>query len=278
MTSATALKSQVKPKPKAPTRIAVTQAQQVIDGLPDQAKRDVLFALVGSLNASIVGTASSVASRVERSDLDMHSMEPRDIELLMAEGDDRNDLLTSVRIVVRVAQNLRDQLLVVSNDDTAGSLLGTVDFMTRPNTNPRKLDTELLSACLEAANIGGIDVSHFEAMDAISNAQRSSRLAGQRGMIEWLIEHVFTSHGHTGFDEYNNPIEIDDSERNTIESIAPQQRERVYEKLVAALTRTRDNTILGVLHRDTRYSFSDIPLIAAAINDALSLDAHNTED
>jgi hypothetical protein len=68
-------------------------AQQVIDQLPAQAKRSVLFTLVGSINASLVGAAASMASKLERDGYDFKELEPRDITTLF-KGSDEQSCLT----------------------------------------------------------------------------------------------------------------------------------------------------------------------------------------
>lgn len=248
--------------------------QQIIDSLPEQAKRSVLFSLVGSLNASIVGTASSVAARLERGDTPVHELEVRDIEHMLAE----DDLLTRTRRAMRVASNLRDQLLAVSNDSTAGALYGTLDMMTNPNRAARKLDADLFNVVMASAGLEGMDINHFQALSNLNDAQRAERLASQRGVIEWLLDNVFTSNSHDDVDEDGRPVTISDNEDNMIEYMHPEAKERLYEKLVKALERARDNTVIAVLNRDTRYTLSDIPLITGALNDAKLLDAHNEAD
>lgn len=248
--------------------------QQIIDSLPEQAKRSVLFTLVGSLNASIVGTASSVAARLERGDTPVHELEVRDVEHTLAE----DDLLTRVRRTVRVAANLRDQLLAVSNDNTAGALYGTLDMMTSPNRNSRKIDTDIFETVMKMAGLEGMDISHFQTLQNLNDAQRAERLASQRGIIEWLLDNVFTSNSHDDIDDAGRPVTISDNEDNLIEYLPADMKERLYEKLVKSLERARDNTVIAVLNRDTRYTLSDIPLIVGALEDAKLLDAHNEAD
>lgn len=248
--------------------------QQIIDSLPEQAKRDVLFALVGSLNASIIGTASSVASRLERGDTPVHELEVRDVETMLSD----DDVLPRTRRMMRVASNLRDQLLAVSNDDAAGALYGTLDFMTSPNRSARKLDTDLFNAVMESAGLKGMDINHFQALSNLNDAQRAERLASQRGVIEWLLDNVLSSYSHSDIDDKGRPITVDDSEDNMIEYLHAEAKDRLFQKIVKSLERSRDNTIVAVLNRDTRYTLSDIPLIAGALEDAKLLDAHNDDD
>ena len=248
--------------------------QDIINTLPEQAKRSVLFSLVGSLNASIVGAAASIASKLSADGYDFRELEVREVELLLADIDsERGNTATAmldVRRTVRVAQTLRDQLIAVSNNDEDGALSGTLDFMTKPSK--RKLDAELLKTVLEAAGITGVDPAHFQAMQSMSDAQRAERLASQRGAIEWLIERVFTGRGYDSHNEIDGtPEYVDESNDDQIEALSTEQQERLHGKLVQALNKARDNTVLGVLNRDRRYTMGDLPLISAAIKDAETL-------
>lgn len=250
-------------------------AQKIIDTLPDQAKRTVLFSLVGSLNASIVGTASSIVARLSRGDYDFRELEARDVVLLLNEMDDRADLVLNTRRTVRVAQALRDQLIGLSNNDEDGALSSTLDFMSKASAKP--IDVKLLKATLEAAGIEGVDTAHFEAMNKISAAQRAARLSEQRGAIEWLIEHVLTARG---FEERveteygSNIVMHDESDADEIECLSSEHQEKMYDKLQNAISRARDAAVMGVLNKDRRYTFSDLSLISAALKDAEKLDAH----
>jgi hypothetical protein len=249
-------------------------AQKIIDSLPDQAKRNVLFSLVGSLNASVVGTASSVVARLSKGDYDFRELEARDVVTMLNEMDDRADLVLNARRTVRVARALRDQLIVLSNNDEDGDIGATLDFMSKASAKP--IDAKLLKATLEAAGIVGVDTAHFDAMNRISSEQRAARLSEQRGAIEWLIEHVFTARGYDGVNDEGRPEFTDESDADEIECLSAEQREKLYDKLQSAISRARDTTVLGVLNKDRRYSFGDLPLITAALKDAEQLDAHVT--
>jgi hypothetical protein len=239
--------------------------QDIINTLPDQAKRSVLFSLVGSLNASVVGTSASIASRLTKDDYDFRELEPREVVALMNDPDMSGGALITARRTARVAQNLRDQLIALSNNDEDGALSATIDFMTKPSA--RKLDTKLLAATLEAAGLKDIDPAHFQAMQSMNDAQRAERLAQQRGHIEWLIEHVIVGRG---YEDEGTTID-DETGREDIEDLPEEQRERLYDKMIQALNKARDTTVLGVMNRDRRYTLGDLPLISAALADAETL-------
>ena len=255
--------------------------QHIIDTLPDQAKRSVLYSLVGSINASLIGTAASVVTRLERDDYNIKELSVQDAEQLLSEADSRADLLTNARRLARVGTTLRDQLIEVTNDDKQGSISGSLDYMTKAG-NTRALDGDLLMRTLIAAGITDVDPKHIEAMHKVNQVQRAERLASQRGAIEWVIDQVFVpptlSEVHYEKEEredgtmFSRPITTDYDVDVQLEDLPEEMRERLLEKLSAALNRARDATVLGVMNRDTRYSFGDLSLIAGAITEANDVD------
>lgn len=249
--------------------------QAIINNLPTEAKRNVLFSLVGSLNANLVGAAASIASRLERDEYDIKELSRSEVETLLNAGGETDSLL-HIRKLYRVAQGLRDQLIEITNDDSQGALSNTIDFMV--SGTGRGLDTELLKTTLEAAGVKNVDPAHIEQMYKQNNAQRAARLSAQRGAIEWLLDQVFTSaHEIEKFNKagkfigYENIVdEVDD--------LPADMHDRVVDKLRNALDRARDTAILGVLNRDRRYSFGDLPLISAAIEEAKQIREHDVAE
>lgn len=258
--------------------------QTIINTLPDQAKRSVLYSLVGSINSSLVGTGASVAARLQNDDYDIRELSPQDVEQLLKELDSRDDLITNVRRLARVGATLRDQLIELTNDDDQGAISGTLDFMTRSD-NTRSLDADLLSKTLEAAGISNVDTSHIESMHKMNQIQRAERLAAQRGNIEWIIDQVFVPPTATEIiRDASDPEDEDDGVSRVyareihhdvdveLEELNEEMRERLIEKAISALERARDNAILGVLNRDRRFSFSDLPIINGALTELNAID------
>ena len=255
--------------------------QHIINTLPDQAKRSVLYSLVGSINASLIGTAASVVTRLERDDYDVKELSVGDVTQLLGEADSRDDLLTNARRLARVGTTLRDQLIEVTNDDGQGSISGSLDFMTRVG-NTRALDGDLLARTLIAAGITDVDPKHIEAMHKVNQVQRAERLAQQRGEIEWVIDQVFVpptlDEVHYEAEEredgttFNRPVTTSYDVDIQLEELPEEMRERLLEKLSAALERARDAAVLGVMNRDRRYTFGDLSLISGAIIEARDVD------
>ena len=263
--------------------------QKIINTLPEQAKRTVLYSLVGSINASLIGTAASVVTRLERDDYNVKELTVCDVTQLLGEADSRDDLLNNARRLARVGTTLRDQLVDASSSDsvvrtpdyTVGSISGSLDFMTKAG-NTRALDGDLLIRTLEAAGIKDIDPKHIEAMHKVNQVQRAERLAQQRGEIEWVIDQVFVpptlDEVHYEAEEredgstFNRPVTTSYDVDIQLEELPEEMRERLLEKLSAALERARDAAVLGVMNRDRRYTFGDLSLISGAIIEARDVD------
>jgi hypothetical protein len=301
---------------------------EFVDALPGNVKQQVLFSLVGSVNASLIGTAQSIIRRLTADGHDMQDVGPYEVEQLLL-GPDLQNGTEYARNVNAIGQRWRDQLVSLTDKEDAGSLAGTIDFMV---SSPRKVDEKLLSATLKAAGlvtytsadkqeeIAEVLDKHLPywvrrnaslprilvengwtmeqalaaarralAQDSASPAfvmvelnkegetalaavlckqpddsltsviavkqgqlaqARSERLAQQRGAIEWLIDQALAPDGDPDFN-----------------ALSDEQQLALTEKLASALERTRDSAVIGVLNRDRRWTFGDLPIIAAAINE-----------
>jgi len=251
--------------------------QKIISTLPDQAKRAVLSSLVGSLNASVIGTASSAVQMLKAKDIDLRTVEPRELAILMRGPDENDDRLLTVQRTVRIAQNYRDQLLAVTNDDSRGTIQNTLDYMTAPNKRKVETDDPDVKKLLSALKLSDNDIKLAELAQASADIQRAETLAENRGAIEWIIEKVFTSNSHTVINDKSRKVEVSDVDDNLIEYLPSDTQETMHGKFVNILNRERDATIRGVLFKDRRYSFGDLPLIDDAIAESKNLSAHNTD-
>ena len=257
--------------------------QSILETLPEQAKRSVLYSLVGSINASLVGTAQSVVARLERDDYDVMELSPQDVEVLLTEADERTELLTNARRLARVGMTLRDALIYVANDGRQGAISATLDYMTRAD-NTRTLDENLLFRTMEAAGItmSADDVKSINALNTLNQVRRAENLAKQRGSVEWIIDQVFVppttseimyeDQEHEDGTMFGVPIETLHDVDVQLEELPEDIRERLFAKVLTALNKARDVAILGVMQSDRRYSFADLPIIAAAINDISGVD------
>jgi hypothetical protein len=219
---------------------------EFVDALPSNVKQQVLFSLVGSVNASLIGTAQSIVRRLTVDGHDLNDIGPFEVEQLL-QGPDLVNGTSYARNVNALAQHWRDNLVALTDQSDAGSLGGTIDFMI---SSPRQLDERLLEATLAAAGLQGVEPGLIKAKHDVLQKQRSERLAQQRGHIEWIIEQALSPDDEPEFC-----------------SLSDEQQLALIEKLATALERTRDSAVIGVLNRDRRWTFGDLPIIAAAINE-----------
>jgi hypothetical protein len=234
---------------------------EYVNNLPGNIRRQVLFSLVGSLNASLIGTAQTMIRRIEKDqETTILDLSPGELEHLMT-GPDWVEGTSYARNVNAIAQMWRDDLVALTDQPHAGSLSETIEFMVR---SPRQLDDALLKATLEAAGIADVPTTMLKAKYNIQQAQRSDQLAQQRGHIEWIIDQALNpEHSRVSANMFDL-IEGEYTEPNFF-NLSEDQQEAMTSKLANALERTRDTAILGVLNRDRRWSFGDLPIIQAAI-------------
>lgn len=239
-------------------------ATQIIASIPEQAQRSVLFSLVGSLNASVIGSAQRIAAVAERT-APLVELTVGEVKRLVSHEDDM--IMINAQRTARCASNLRAQLQALTNNDEDGDLLSTLSFMTKPSA--KTFDPQLINEVMKAAGIDGVDPKLINAMNRASAVQRAERLAKQQGSIEWVIDHVLTSRGWDELvpSEYGATIDCIEDNEDDIESLSADMQARLHDKLHSALNKARDTAVLGVLNRDRRYSLGDLPLIAQAIKD-----------
>lgn len=217
-----------------------------IETLPGNVRRNVLFSMVGSINASLIGTASTMARRLSADGIIINELSPFEFETAMAGPDYKNGLEYG-RNINAIAQRWRDDLVSLTDQDNAGALSETIDFMIK---SPRQLDDRLLKATLEAAGITGVEPDIIKAKHDQMQKQRSERLAAERGQIEWIIDQCLFTEDEPSYS-----------------MLSEEQQQAMIEKLLTALNRTRDLAVIGILNKDRRWSFSDLPIISAAIKE-----------
>jgi hypothetical protein len=229
-----------------------------IDELPRNIRQQVLFSVVGSINSSLIGTAQTVLRTLERTtgldDIkEVSAFEVRE----MLRGPDLIDTTLDARHLNALAQHWRDDLQNLTDQPEAGELGSTIDFMIK---SPRKVDENMLVAILEAAGLKDVPVGIIAAKYDAQQEARSSMLAKQRGEIEWLIEQGFSS------DDIDAGSPLFES-HTVFDNLSETVQERLTEKLQAALQRTRDSAVIGVLNRDKRWTLGDLPVIASYIKE-----------
>lgn len=250
-------------------------SQHIIDSLPEQSKRMVLYSLVGSINSSIINTASSVVAALTRDEVEFKDYNARDVEHLMEEPDWRQDNLLAARRMYRVGENLRDQLIELTNDDAVGALSESIAYRSKPapvsNVDRAKLKATLIATRIVKANVSDADIERFavSAMErqAQDNARSAERVAERAGAIEWVIDHVFHNPEYA-FESQDN---IEELPRATKANLFDIIRNKIdSERLVAV------NEILQS-RRNPRYTITDATLLADCADMADELDAHLEE-
>ena len=234
---------------------------EYVNNLPGNIRRQVLFSLVGSLNASLIGTAQTMIRRIEKDEeTTILDLSPSEHEHLMS-GPDWVEGTSYARNVNAIAQMWRDDLVALSDQPHAGSLSETIAFMIK---SPRQLDDALLKATLEAAGIADVPTTMLKARYNQQQAQRADQLSQQRGHIEWIIDQALNpEHSRVSANMYDL-VEGEYTEPNFF-ALSEDQQQAMTDKLASALERTRDTAILGVLNRDRRWSFGDLPILQASI-------------
>jgi hypothetical protein len=256
------------------SKVAQVSAHTIINQLPDQSKRMVLYAVLGSLNSHIINNAQAVVSRLTRDGVDFKDYELAEVIHLMEEPDWRQDTLLNVRRVMSVAQGLRDQLIELTNDDTAGAISDAIEYRSKP-APVRAMDYERFRATAIATRIIKQDASESFVRDMmkasadrqkLDNERSAERTAGMRGNIEWVIDHVFNP--DTG---YEQPDNIEDLHRELKAQIFEVIRNRIESERIACLNELMSS------RRTPRYSLADATLLADTADMAEMLDAHLEE-
>lgn len=236
---------------------------EYVGELPPAIRRNVLFSLVGSLNASLIGTAQTMIRRIEKDgETRIAEMSHNEVEHMLT-GPDWVEGTSYARNVNCIAQRWRDDLVSLTDQANAGALGETIDFMIK---SPRQLDDKLLVATLEAAGLSDVPTKLIKAKYDVQQQQKSEWLAEQRGHIEWLIDTALNpEHSRVDANLYGL-VEGDYAEPDFF-ALSEQQQSALTEKLASALERTRDTAVIGVLNRDKRWTFGDLPIIGACINE-----------
>jgi len=227
-------------------------AADYIEGLPSNIRQQVLFSIVGSLNSSLVGIAQGIARRIQANDTPVLDLDPFEIKTMLA-GMDNRDGTEQARKINALAQHWRDDLIALTDKPSNGSLGNTIDFMIN---QPRQLDEDLAKAALKAAGLPDVPTALIKVRFDDQQKKKSEALAAQRGEIEWIIEQGLCDQDDDGY-----LLEAG----NVFSNLDENLQQRISEKLVSALERTRDTAVVAVLNRDKRWSFGDLPVIGAAI-------------
>lgn len=239
--------------------------QDVVSDLYPGVRRQVLFSLVGSLNATIIGAADSIALHLEREGYDLKELSTEEIDLLTRgpeTGPEHADgLIHEQRLLVALAEVWRTELRDLSENvlaevppeaERVGSLYGTLAMMTGKQRARR-----VAAGAVEALRELDIQLTPEQVAAAQANLQsldqaRADARAARRGAIEFIVEHVFydgCAGGHDG--EY-------------FDSLPVERREalvgKFFQALNNALNTAQQNVLFGRFGSE-QLGLGDITLI-----------------
>lgn len=256
-------------------------------------KRHVLLCLVGSMNASLIGSAQSLLQgKLKDYEEEWNALTERDVENILAGPDERAFDFDALRAFNALRMDWAAQLEDLTGGRSTGDIGETIQFMV---SNPRSVDNALLKSILEAAGIG-VDESTQKLLSAKYDARqkdRAHKLAQQRGMVEWLIEHFFApvaTEVTSLPSDAELPANFKDLEpevreevladleagrlRRTMEQegewdeLSPEMQLKLEEKYIEALNKARDACIFGLMEKSSNWSFGDLPILTELIKEA----------
>lgn len=253
-------------------------------------RRHVLMCLVGSMNASLIGSAQSLLAG-KLADYDVCELSDRDIENILAGPDERSYDFDALRAFNALRLEWASQLSDLTGGRNTGNITETIQFMV---SNPKSVDTTHLSAIMEAAGIP-LDESTQKLVTMKYDQRqkdRASKLAQQRGMVEFLIDHFFAP-SVTEVTSLPSDAELPsnwaelsaeqkaeikgDLEAGRIKRSIEQEAEwddlnhemqlKLEEKYIEALHKARDACVMGLLDKSRNWTFGDLPIISALIKE-----------
>lgn len=245
----------------------------IIQAVPDNTKYNILNSLVGAINCSVIGTASIVVGRLEKDIPEFMTLSPLEVIHMMMEADMRYDQLRAVRSIIKVRDVLRDQLIEVANDSNISDWPSSIEFMTQPSQTSR-LSRDKLGQVLALIGLDEPTIDIMYQASLVQEAQDRTRSAEQigarAGHIEWLIENVFYSNQIRNADG----VMVDDTNiGQSIEELAPDVQNRLYDKLVSALNKGLTRCAARFAQGDTRYELNDVVILNNLIKEAKLLEA-----
>jgi len=206
-------------------------------------RKQVLFALVGTLNAALVAAADKLAVRLEQDGYDFKELTDCDFELLM-QGPDGTDGLHEVRVQCAVANEWREKLRhaelrydpTVAEVEQAGSILATLNMMTgAQRARPSKPGArEALKAIGIEVTAEDIEAARRKAMDA--DQARADARANRKAAIITAIHTVFDTLDHEDTEWYSQ-LSVENKERLCT---------KFFSALNGAMTKATQNVLLGM--------------------------------
>ena len=218
---------------------------EFISDLPSlELRSHVLRAVVGSINASLVGAATTAVRGLLADGYDVDELSAQDVAALLhgpeTGAQHPDEFITEHKALFAFGEMLREKLVKIDGREDAGSIANTLAFMTGPQ-NARNVDTSALDA-LKAVGITFTDDELKSARDAqrATDQARADQRAKIVGPIEWFVDNVFAC---------SPDDELADVEFSTYAALPEMRQEMLCGKTLASLNtaiqRAKQNTLFG---------------------------------
>ena len=250
-------------------------AVSFVEGLPSNIRTSVLYSVVGSLNASLVGSARAMVQQLENAGYDIKELSTSDIETLFggpvtAPNESALGVMRTLNAIVdhwrddlqglveaqrssRASFRVVPQLGSVQTAPRApGDILGTIDMMSKPRalTGGEKLAMEALASALQLSPEVSAKLQEQNAKLVRDFNERSAKqVADHAGAIEWMIDHAFQVEG------YADPEEA-------FETLEEVQQDAILVKVKKGLeTSAMNQALRGIGMGSDEWSAGDVALI-----------------
>lgn len=233
-----------------------------IDNLPQRAKESVLYGVVGSLNARLIGAAQRIVQFAQRNDVDIESLINNDFATYAEDAAARAELGTGHNTwhellwIAALRDDLREKLADLINDNSVLPFGDTLAFMAGGQVRVRpQAEYEALAVAL--GNIKGLDGKALESIARMDAARSKAELAAQASETLSVVM-ALPRPGDIGFI-------YDQDECDFFGKLTHETQLAIVEKLAASVERARDAAVLAFMQRRRDASLADIPMITAAM-------------
>ncbi|WP_018609520.1 hypothetical protein [Uliginosibacterium gangwonense] len=230
----------------------------LIMALPEQAQRTVLYGLVGSLNARVIGSCARIVQYVEREGSDVSTeivngfAKTAEDARLRADLGTGHDTWLELLDTVALRDNLHALLASVVNDDEVLPYSGTLAFMT--SGEARVPNKEQLDALVAALATPGLTAEVVTTVYKAEVARQRAEMAAKSHSIMDVLTAL--------------PYPEDYDEETDYFCRLPHLTQlAITNKALDALNKARNNVVVGMLQRRSSANIGDIPLINAAMGE-----------
>lgn len=238
--------------------------KELINNLPEQARQSMLYSMVGSLNARIIGMASRIVDAIKRDDSDVSTeigngfSVTQDRARAQAETGAVHNMFTDLVWLSRLREEYHAQLMLDTNQANPNLLSfgETLSFMTKGDVRQKHSDTEL--ALIAEAFDCGITAEDLKRINTLDQLQQRAEMAAKSHDILALVHGIPTP--------WDMDLEYAD-EDDVFDRLSPDMQLALAHKVADALNSVRDKAMLAFMRRSRGASLSDIPLINAAMKE-----------